>query len=84
MNCINPPLPVSPQLCYNESEVIAVWILCFEDSNTYGYDPRGFFSDRHDTDNRWVDLLAKQAGHDSINAGANGGRFHSIPMHSDY
>ncbi len=47
-------------------------ILCFGDSNTYGYDPRGYFGDRYDAENRWVDLLAKQTGHECINAGANG------------
>ena len=47
-------------------------ILCFEDSNTYGYDPRGFFGDRYGAEDRWVDLLAKQTGHECINAGANG------------
>ncbi len=47
-------------------------ILCFGDSNTHGYDPRGFFGDRYGTEDRWVDLLAKQTGHDCINAGANG------------
>ena len=47
-------------------------ILCFGDSNTYGYDPRGFFGDRYDSEDRWVDLLAKQTGHECINAGANG------------
>ena len=52
--------------------VIAVRILCFGDSNTYGYDPRGFFGDRYGAEDRWVDLLAKQTGHDCINAGANG------------
>jgi len=52
--------------------VIAVRILCFGDSNTYGYDPRGFFGNRYDAGDRWVDLLAKQIGHDCINAGANG------------
>ena len=49
-----------------------VRILCFGDSNTYGYDPRGFFGDRYGAEDRWVDLLAKQTGHDCINAGANG------------
>ena len=49
-----------------------VRILCFGDSNTYGYDPRGFFGDRYGTEDRWVDLLAKQTGHECINAGANG------------
>ena len=52
--------------------VIAVRILCFGDSNTYGYDPRGFFGDRYGAEDRWVDLLAKQTGHECINAGANG------------
>ena len=47
-------------------------ILCFGDSNTYGYDPRGFFGDRYGSEDRWVDLLAKQTGHECINAGANG------------
>ena len=47
-------------------------ILCFGDSNTYGYDPRGFLGDRYGAGDRWVDLLAKQTGHDCINAGANG------------
>ena len=47
-------------------------ILCFGDSNTYGYDPRGFFGDRYGTDDRWVDLRAKQAGWEVINSGTNG------------
>ena len=47
-------------------------ILCFGDSNTYGYDPRGFFGDRYGAGDRWVDLLAKQTGHEAINADANG------------
>jgi lysophospholipase L1-like esterase len=56
----------------NPSEVIMVRILCFGDSNTYGYDPRGFWGDRYGAEDRWVDLLAKQTGHEIINAGANG------------
>ena len=56
----------------NPSEVIAVRILCFGDSNTYGYDPRGFFGDRYAAGDRWVDLLTMHTGHDCINAGANG------------
>ena len=47
-------------------------ILCLGDSNTYGYDPRGFFGDRYGVEDRWVDLLAKQTGHAVINAGING------------
>ena len=47
-------------------------ILCFGDSNTYGYDPRGFFGGRYDSEDRWVDLLTQQTGHEIINLGANG------------
>ena len=47
-------------------------IMCFGDSNTYGYDSRGFFGDRYAGGDRWVDLLTKHTGHDCINAGANG------------
>ena len=47
-------------------------ILCFGDSNTYGYDPRGFLGDRYGSEDCWVDLLAKRTGHRVINAGANG------------
>ena len=42
-------------------------ILCFGDSNTYGYDPRGFLGDGYDAGDRWVDLLAKQMDLDLIN-----------------
>lgn len=47
-------------------------ILCFGDSNTYGYDPRDFFGGRYGAGDRWVDLLAEQTGHEVINVGANG------------
>lgn len=47
-------------------------MLCFGDSNTYGYDPRGCFGDRYPAEDRWVDILAKQTGWEIINAGANG------------
>lgn len=47
-------------------------VLCFGDSNTYGYNPRGFLGDRYDAEDRWADLLSKQTGWDVINLGANG------------
>ena len=47
-------------------------MLCFGDSNTYGYDPRGCFGDRYCAGDRWPDLLAKQTGWEVINLGANG------------
>ena len=54
-------------------------ILCFGDSNTYGYDPRGFFGDRYGAGDRWVDLLEKLTGHECINAGTNGREIPSNP-----
>ena len=47
-------------------------ILCFGDSNTYGYDPRSFFGSQYPTQHRWVDLLAQKLGCKSVNAGENG------------
>lgn len=42
-------------------------LLCFGDSNTYGYDPRGFFGGRYDR--CWTDLLDS---HTVISMGQNG------------
>ena len=47
-------------------------VLCFGDSNTYGYDPRSYFGGRYPAISRWVDLLAAKTGWDVINAGENG------------
>lgn len=51
-------------------------IICFGDSNTYGYDPRSYFGGRYPKDSRWVDLLAEKTGGELINLGENG---RSIP-----
>ena len=47
-------------------------MLCFGDSNTYGYDPRGFFADRYQEEDRWLDILSKKTGWTILNAGQNG------------
>lgn len=47
-------------------------ILCFGDSNTYGYDPRSFFGSRYPEEYRWVDLLARKLNCTAVNAGENG------------
>lgn len=47
-------------------------IICFGDSNTYGYDPRGYFGGRYDADCRWVDILTAETGWDISNMGQNG------------
>ena len=47
-------------------------VICFGDSNTYGYDPRGYFGWRYDGDGRWVDILAAETGWTVCNMGQNG------------
>jgi len=49
-----------------------VKILCFGDSNTYGYDPRSYFGGQYPAQHRWVDLLAQKMGCKVVNAGENG------------
>lgn len=53
-------------------EVTALRIVCMGDSNTYGYDPRGYWGGRYDPETRWPDLLALRTGWDVINDGVNG------------
>ena len=43
---------------------------CFGDSNTYGYDPCGFFGGRYAAP--WPELLAEKTGFQVINDGKNG------------
>ena len=47
-------------------------VICFGDSNTYGYDPRGYFGGRYDADSRWVDILAAETDWTVYNMGQNG------------
>lgn len=47
-------------------------LLCYGDSNTYGFDPRSFFGGRYPAEVRWTDLLARETGWDVQNAGENG------------
>ena len=44
-------------------------VICFGDSNTYGYDPRGYFGGRYDAGSRWVDILAEETGWTVCNMG---------------
>ena len=50
-------------------------LLCYGDSNTYGYDPRSFLGGRYPESVRWTALL-NAANWDVINRGENG---RSIP-----
>lgn len=47
-------------------------VICFGDSNTFGYDPRSYFGGRYDADSRWVDILATQKDWTISNMGQNG------------
>ena len=48
-------------------------VICFGDSNTYGYDPRSYLGGRYDPDSRWVDILAAmETGWSISNMGQNG------------
>lgn len=51
-------------------------LLCFGDSNTWGYDPRSYFGGRYPADIRWTDRLAADTGWTVLNSGMNG---RSIP-----
>lgn len=47
-------------------------VICFGDSNTYGYDPRSYLGGRYDPDSRWVDILAMETEWSISNMGQNG------------
>lgn len=47
-------------------------VICFGDSNTFGYDPRSWFGGRYDADNRWADILVAETGWTICNMGQNG------------
>ena len=47
-------------------------VICFGDSNTYGYDPNSYLGGRYDPDSRWVDILATKTGWIVRNLGENG------------
>lgn len=51
-------------------------VTCFGDSNTYGYDPRGYFGGRYDAGSRWVDILAAETGWTVCNMGEMAVRSH--------
>ena len=45
-------------------------VICFGDSNTWGYDPNS--GGRYTSDNRWVDILSAESGWHTVNVGLNG------------
>ena len=53
-------------------------IICFGDSNTYGYDPRGYFGGQYD--HPWPEILAEKTGWNVINDGMNGREIPKSPV----
>ena len=47
-------------------------VICYGDSNTYGYDPRSWMGGRYDNVHRWVDILAARTGWTVTNQGQSG------------
>ena len=47
-------------------------LICFGDSNTYGFDPRSFIGDRYEAENRWCDIISKRLCCKVLNLGQNG------------
>lgn len=53
-------------------------VVCFGDSNTWGYDPRDFFGGSYDA--TWPDLLQKKTGWNVCNWGENGREIPGSPV----
>lgn len=53
-------------------------IICFGDSNTWGYDPRGYFGGRYN--HPWPEVLAEKLGCTVINLGENGREIPTRPV----
>lgn len=47
-------------------------VLCFGDSNTYGFDPRSYLGERYPAEVRWPERLANLTGWQVRNEGLNG------------
>lgn len=47
-------------------------IVCYGDSNTWGYDPRSFLGGRYPAEYRWPELLAQKTDCKVVNMGING------------
>ncbi len=47
-------------------------ILCYGDSNTYGYNPQDFFGGTYRRMNRWPEILNDTYGYETVNKGLNG------------
>ena len=54
-------------------------VLCYGDSNTYGFDPRSWLGERYPADVRWTGLLARKTGWTILEEGQNGRQIPARP-----
>ncbi|MDO5140770.1 MAG: GDSL-type esterase/lipase family protein [Eubacteriales bacterium] len=52
-------------------------VICFGDSNTYGYDP--YTGSRYPSSVRWTDIIERETGIKTVNAGLNGRQIPHTP-----
>ena len=53
-------------------------VVCYGDSNTYGYDPRGYFGGQYAYP--WPKILAEKTGWNVVNEGMNGREIPKTPI----
>lgn len=53
-------------------------VVCYGDSNTLGYDPRGYFGGQYD--HPWPEILASKTGWNIVNEGMNGQIIPNAPI----
>lgn len=56
-------------------------VVCYGDSNTFGFDPRSYLGDRYDPKHRWVDILSQKLKWEVQNQGMNGREISHHPIH---
>lgn len=49
-----------------------MYVICYGDSNTYGFDPCCYLGGRYEASFRWTEILAKKTGWEIRNEGTNG------------
>lgn len=54
-------------------------VICYGDSNTWGYDPRSRAGESYPTGSRWTDILGMKTGWTVINQGMNGREVPAAP-----
>ncbi len=47
-------------------------LICFGDSNTYGFDPRSYIGSRYEEADRWTGIIKEETGMEVINEGMPG------------